>query len=98
VINVMRQGFRPDVDRIVVDGNDELVTRLRMRKMRQPRDQRLFFEMRGFRNQGRARWDRETWTTVIAGLDPAIRPCGTKMDAPIKSGHDVNGVGAIQSE
>jgi len=29
----MQQELRPGVDRIVIDGNDELVTRLRMRKM-----------------------------------------------------------------
>ena len=33
VVSVMQQELRPGVDRIVIDGNDELVTRLRMRKM-----------------------------------------------------------------
>jgi hypothetical protein len=33
MVDVMRQGLRPEVNRIIVDGNDQLVTRLRMRKM-----------------------------------------------------------------
>jgi len=33
VVSVMQQELRPGVDRIVIDGNDELVTRLRTRKM-----------------------------------------------------------------
>ena len=48
----MQQELRPAVDRIVIDGNDELVTRLRMRKMlRQTTND--YLEGRAGRNQYR---------------------------------------------
>jgi hypothetical protein len=34
--------------------------------------------------------------TVIAGLDPAIRPLAQRMDARIKSGHDGPAASAAQ--